>query len=112
MIKSYSMVSKSNKEIAMRTTQALSITLPVEMAQMVKNKVSSGEYASESEVIRDGLRALAARDAAIEKWLREEVVPTIEAHDADPSRGLSVEETRKQLHTHMDARSERKISRT
>lgn len=81
----------------MRTTQALSITLPLEMAQMVKNKVSSGEYASESEVIRDGLRALAARDAAMERWLRQEVASTIEAHDANPDRGLSVEETRKQL---------------
>lgn len=92
----------------MRTTQALSITLPLEMAQMVKNKVSSGEYASESEVIRDGLRALAARDAAMERWLRQEVVPTIEAHDANPSRGLSAEETRKQLQAHMNLRSGQK----
>ena len=51
----------------MRTTQPLTITLPLEMAQMVKAKVSSGEYATESEVIRDGLRTLAARDAAVEK---------------------------------------------
>ena len=58
----------------MRTTQAISITLPHEMAQMVKAKVASGEYASESEVIRDGLRSLQARDNALEKWLREEVV--------------------------------------
>jgi antitoxin ParD1/3/4 len=54
----------------MRTTQALSITLPVEMAQMVKDKVSSGEYASESEVIRAGLRALSAQNAAIDRWLQ------------------------------------------
>jgi putative addiction module CopG family antidote len=30
------------------------------MAQLVRAKVESGEYASESEVIRDGLRALEA----------------------------------------------------
>jgi putative addiction module CopG family antidote len=95
----------------MRTTQALSITLPIEMAEMVKAKVSSGEYASESEVIRDGLRTLAARDAAIEKWLIEEVVPTVDAHDADPSRALSVQEVRKRLHDHMDARQEQKQPR-
>lgn len=59
----------------MRTTQSLSITLPHEMAQMVKAKVAAGEYATESEVIRDGLRALQARDAAMERWLNEEVVP-------------------------------------
>ena len=49
----------------MRSTQQFSVTLPNEMAQMVKSKVSSGEYASESEVIRDGLRALQARDKAL-----------------------------------------------
>ena len=46
----------------MRTTQQLSITLPNEMANLVKTKVQTGEYATESEVIRDGLRALMARD--------------------------------------------------
>jgi antitoxin ParD1/3/4 len=85
----------------MRTTQSLSITLPHEMAQMVKAKVTSGEYATESEVIRDGLRTLAARDAAVEKWLREEVVPTLEANKADPSRLVSAEEAWKQLSAHM-----------
>jgi len=49
----------------MRTTQQLSITLPNDMADIVKSKVRTGEYASESEVIRDGLRALLARDRAV-----------------------------------------------
>ena len=62
----------------MRNTQSLSITLPNDMAQMVKDKVASGSYASESEVIRDGLRALQARDAAIERWLHESVVPALD----------------------------------
>ena len=59
----------------MRTTQQMSITLPNEMADVVKSKVRAGEYASESEVIRDGLRALMARDRVIEAWLRETAVP-------------------------------------
>ena len=33
----------------------------------VRAKVAAGEYATESEVIRDGLRALLARDKAVEK---------------------------------------------
>ena len=94
----------------MRTTQSLSITLPLEMAQMVKDKVSSGEYATESEVIRDGLRTLAARDAAVEKWLIEEVVPAYDAHHADPTRALSVGETRKRLAAHMESRKGQKLS--
>ena len=37
-----------------RTTQQLSITLPNEMASLVKAKVAGGAYAAESEVIREG----------------------------------------------------------
>jgi antitoxin ParD1/3/4 len=39
-------------------------------------------------VIRAGLRALQERDAAFERWLREEVVPTYDATKADPSSSL------------------------
>lgn len=88
----------------MRTTQSLSITLPYDMAQMVKTKVSSGEYATESEVIRDGLRVLAARDTAVERWLREEVATTFDAVKADPAGTTeSAAETWRQLEMHMDA---------
>jgi len=76
----------------MRSTQSLSITLPHEMAQMVKDKVASGEYATESEVIRDGLRTLAARDAAVERWLREEVAPTYDALKAGSEGTVSLDE--------------------
>jgi putative addiction module CopG family antidote len=96
----------------MRTTQSLSITLPHEMAQMVKDKVASGEYASESEVIRDGLRALSARDAAVEKWLREEVVPTYDRVMADiEGNTVSAEEAFAWLEAHMDAAAKKAASK-
>ncbi|MBY5791686.1 type II toxin-antitoxin system ParD family antitoxin [Rhizobium leguminosarum bv. viciae] len=91
----------------MRTTQPLTITLPLDMAQMVKAKVSSGEYATESEVIRDGLRTLAARDAAVEKWLRDEVVPTYDEMKAHPERAFSVEEVRRRLDARMAAHAKK-----
>ena len=81
----------------MRSTQQFSVTLPHEMAADVRAKVASGEYASESEVIRDGLRALQERNRAVEHWLRNEVVPAFRALKADPSRGSSLEETRTAL---------------
>jgi putative addiction module CopG family antidote len=80
-----------------RSTQQFSVTLPNEMASMVRAKVASGEYASESEVIRDGLRALQARDEAVEHWLQSEVVAAYDALKADPSRGRSAAEVRKSL---------------
>lgn len=76
----------------MRTTQQFSVTLPNEMAAQVRAKVASGEYASESEVIRDGLRALQAREKAVETWLRGEVAPAYDALKADPSRARSVKD--------------------
>ena len=81
----------------MRTTQQLSVTLPKEMAQMVRNKVASGEYASESEVVRDGLRALQARDRALETWLRTEVAPAYDEAKASPSSLLSSTAVRAKL---------------
>lgn len=88
----------------MRTTQSLSITLPHEMAQMVKAKVASGEYATESEVIRDGLRALVARDAAVETWLRNEVASTFDRVMVDPQANtMSVEDAHARLKALMDA---------
>jgi antitoxin ParD1/3/4 len=88
----------------MRTTQQLSITLPLEMAEAVKAKVAAGEYASESEVIRDGLRALLARDRIMETWLREQVVPAFDAIKADPSRAVSIDDVRARLAAEHKAR--------
>ncbi len=87
----------------MRTTKQLSITLPHEMAEMVRTKVESGEYASESEVIRDGLRALQLHERALESWLREEVAPAYDAMKADPSRAVSSEKVRASLAAALDS---------
>ncbi|MDN5848212.1 MAG: type II toxin-antitoxin system ParD family antitoxin [Nitrococcus sp.] len=89
----------------MRSTQQFSITLPNEMADVVKAKVASGEYATESEVIRDGLRTLLARDRAVEAWLREEVVPAAQALKADSGRALSPGQVREQLASRRRSRS-------
>jgi putative addiction module CopG family antidote len=72
----------------MRTTQQFSITLPNDMAQIVEDKVRRGVYASASEVIREGVRTLLERDAAIERWLREEVIPGHAEYLADPTKGV------------------------
>jgi putative addiction module CopG family antidote len=81
----------------MRSTQQLSITLPNEMADLVRAKVAKGEYATESEVIRDGLRTLLARDRAVEDWLRKTVAPAYDALQADPSRAVSAGRVRSAL---------------
>ena len=78
----------------MRTTKHLSITLPNNLAEALKERVASGAYASESEVVRDGLRALFAREEAIETWLRTEVVAAYDELRTDPSQAVSSAEMR------------------
>lgn len=81
----------------MRTTRQLSITLPNDMADALRERVSAGEYASESEVIREGLRALFARDRAVEAWLQTEVAAAYDAAVADPTRAISAKSVRARL---------------
>lgn len=81
----------------MRTTKQMSVTLPLEMAAMVRARVESGDYASESEVIREGLRALAARDRAIDTWLRDSVAPAYDRYRNDPTSAISAAEVRARL---------------
>ncbi len=76
----------------MRSTQQFSITLPHDMAEAVERKIQSGAYASVSEVMRDGVRALIERDAAVERWLRDEVMSGHAEYLADPSKVVPAEE--------------------
>jgi len=53
----------------MSKTAKRTFSLPQEHAAFIDALVSSGSYASGSQVVRAGLRALQERDAAVERWL-------------------------------------------
>lgn len=55
------------------------MSLKPENTSFIDAKIKSGGYASVSEVVRAGLRALQERDEAVECWLRDEVAPTYDA---------------------------------
>ncbi|HEY2661105.1 MAG TPA: type II toxin-antitoxin system ParD family antitoxin [Caulobacteraceae bacterium] len=76
----------------MAAAEKRTFSLPTEQAHYIDNLVASGTYATSSEVIRAGLRALQERDSAVERWLRDEVVPVVAAMQADPGRGLSLDQ--------------------
>lgn len=59
----------------------LSITLPHQMAAWVRAKVASGEYASASGVIREGLAALDERNKLVQQYLSGQPRGNAEAAD-------------------------------
>ncbi|CAL8972042.1 type II toxin-antitoxin system ParD family antitoxin [Rhodoplanes serenus] len=62
----------------MAAKQSLTVTLSDELMRMVRDRVASGAYADESEVVRDGLRALQLRDAVVERWIADDVAPAFD----------------------------------
>lgn len=58
-------------EGGMAHVEKRTFSLPAAHVTFIDEQVASGSYASASEVVRAGLRALQERDAAVERWLRK-----------------------------------------
>ena len=71
-------------------TEKLSISLPLEMARMIRRQVEEGTYASNSEVIREALRLWLERGQA-QRLVA--IRASLEAAAEDPTR-LSDDEVR------------------
>lgn len=74
--------------------EKFSITLPAEMARIIREKVNSGGYGSASEVIREAMRGWLERQrrlAAIDESIARGIA------DADAGHAQSIEEVRKEL---------------
>ena len=74
----------------MQTVERLSITLPMDMARLIRAKVEGGSYASNSEVIREAMRLWQEREQMQAERLAS-VRARIAAADADPLASLSDE---------------------
>lgn len=88
----------------MAAAEKRTVSLPADQARYMDELVAAGGYASASEVVRAGLRALRERDAAVERWLRDEVAPVHDAMLADPGRALDADQARAALQAHHAAR--------
>jgi antitoxin ParD1/3/4 len=84
----------------MPAVEKRTISLPQAQASYIDALVETGTYASASEVVRAGLRALQERDAVVERWLKEEVIPVYDAMVADPSRGIPAEQVMAAMRAH------------
>ncbi len=75
----------------------LQITLSDEELAIVRQKVSNGEFASESEVVSEGIALIHENDLSFEQWVRAVALPAHARFEADPSTGMTVEQVRAQL---------------
>ena len=91
----------------MASTQKRTFSLSAAQSKYIDKLVKSGGYASGSEVVRAGLRALKERDAAMEQWLREEVAPVYDLYQADPSRGIPAEKVFDEVRGHHAVRAKK-----
>jgi antitoxin ParD1/3/4 len=76
----------------MSALKEMQITLPADLAALVRDKMETGRYASESDVIAESLAALEDREAEIENWLVNEVRPAFDRWAADPTRAIPIDE--------------------
>jgi antitoxin ParD1/3/4 len=69
----------------------LSISLSPEALKFVQDKVAKGEYASESDVINEGLEILERDLAEQEQWEREVLVSAHDRFMADRTSGIPID---------------------
>jgi antitoxin ParD1/3/4 len=75
----------------MQSAEKLSITLPSEMATFIRQKVDSGLYSSNSEIIREALRGMMERERRLEQ-LDTAIVQGVA--DAEAGRVQEIDEVR------------------
>ena len=87
-------------------TAKRTVSLPDDQTAYIDRLVASGAFASTSEVVRAGLRALREREAAVDRWLERDVVPVYDAMRDDPARAVPLEAAIDTLRTRHAARLE------
>ncbi|MCJ2062100.1 type II toxin-antitoxin system ParD family antitoxin [Methylobacterium sp. J-088] len=88
----------------MAATEKRTFSLTAERAAFIDAQVRAGAFASASEVVRPGLRALQERDAAVACWLRDEVAATYDAMKAHRERLISADEMAERMRQRHEAR--------
>jgi antitoxin ParD1/3/4 len=88
----------------MPSTAKRTFDLSPEQSAFIDAQVASGAFADASEVVTVGLRILQKQEATVEHWLREQVAPTYDRWQADPSSGITPDEMAERMRKRHKAR--------
>jgi Arc/MetJ-type ribon-helix-helix transcriptional regulator len=78
--------------------------------EFIRRKVRNGEYASETDVVNEGVMAFKEECEERERWEREVVVPAYNRLMADPSSAIPIEEVERHLEERRRQRRQLKAS--
>lgn len=81
----------------MAQTLTLEVTLSDEALEFVRNKIASGEYRSESEILANSLDLFREEDEERHRFEMNEVVPAFDEVMADPASAIPMEQVRHNL---------------
>lgn len=82
-------------------------SLTEEQAAFIDEKVESGGYVSGSEVVREGLRGLQEDEDALQRWIVEEVLPTLQRIDAGEEELVDIDEAFAEIMAELEALEKR-----
>lgn len=82
-------------------------SLTEEQAAFIDAKVESGGYVSGSEVVREGLRGMQEDEDALQRWIAEEVLPTLRRIDAGEEELVDIDDAFAEIMAEMDEREKR-----
>lgn len=81
----------------MEQPSPLTLTLPEDQIADLRARVAAGQYADEAAAVSDALRIAFGRDAALEAWLKTEVVAAWDEHQDDPGAAVPAEDIMQEL---------------
>jgi len=91
-------------------SKKLTIELSDDLATFAEAKVAAGEYGSVDEAVADGVQRLKDYDALIDRWLKEEVIPSYEQWLADGKPTLTEDEVFASVEAAIEEAAQRKAS--
>lgn len=88
----------------MTASRTIQFEVSEEVAEFLHRKVESGAFADDGAVVQHALEEATEADAEFERWVQEQVVPTLERMDREGWSGVSIDEAWAELARRRQAR--------